>query len=102
MASGEYKKQWHKSLPIAILNYNTTYHSSVDYEPSQVFHGIKSHNILDHKLGLPFNPKAAPTTDFAEKVLRRTKILYDKTKKNVIQSYIKYKRYYDKQQKVHR
>ena len=24
MASGEYRKQWHKYLPIAILNYNTT------------------------------------------------------------------------------
>ena len=29
MASGEYRKQWHKYLPIAILNYNTTYHSSM-------------------------------------------------------------------------
>ena len=26
MASGEYRKQWHKYLPNAILNYNTTYH----------------------------------------------------------------------------
>ena len=30
MASGEYRKQWHKFLPIEILNYNTTYHSSID------------------------------------------------------------------------
>ena len=92
MASGEYRKQWHKYLPIAILNYNTTYHSSIDCEPSRVFHGRVPHNILDHKLGLRFNPNIAPTTDFAEELLRRTKILYDKTKKNVMQSYIKYKR----------
>ena len=58
------------------------------------------HNILDHKLGLRFNPNKAPTTDFAEELLRRTKILYDKTKKNVMQSYIKYKRYYDKKAKA--
>ena len=32
--------------------------------------------------------------------MRRTKILYDKTKKNVKQSYIKYKRYYDKKAKA--
>ena len=75
MASGEYRKQWHKYLPIAILNYNTTYHSSIDCEPSRVFHGRVPHNILDHKLGLRFNPNAAPTTDFAEELLRRTKIL---------------------------
>ena len=100
MASGEYRKQWHKYLPIAILNYNTTYHSSIDCEPSRVFHGRVPHNILDHKLGLRFNPNITPTTDFAEELLRRTKILYDKTKKNVMQSYIKYKRYYDKKAKA--
>ena len=70
MASGEYRKQWHKYLPIAILNYNTTYHSSIDCEPSRVFHGRVPHNILDHKLGLRFNPNITPTTDFAEELLR--------------------------------
>ena len=99
MASGEYRKQWQKFLTIAILNYNMTYHSSIDCEPSRVFHGRVPYNILDHKLGLRFNPNTAPTTDIAEELLRRTKILYDKTKKNVTQSYIKYKRYYDKKSK---
>ena len=75
MASGEYRKQWHKDLPIAILNYNTTYHSSIDCEPSRVFIGRVPHNILDHKLGLRFNPNITPTTDFAEELFRRTKIL---------------------------
>ena len=99
MASSEYRKQWHKYLPIAILNYNATYHSSFDCEYRRVFHGRVPHNILDHKLGLRFNPNAATTTDFAEELLRKTKILNDKTKKNVMQSYIKYKRYYDKKAK---
>ena len=99
MASGEYKKQWHKYLPIAILNYNTTYRSSIDCEPSRVFHGRVPHNILDHKLGLRFNPNIAPTADFAEELLRRTKILYDKTKRNVMESYIENKRYFDKKSK---
>ena len=100
MASGGYRKQWHKYLPIAILNYNTTYHYSIDCEPSRVFHGRFGHNILHHKLGLRFDPNIAPTTDFAEKLLRRSKILYDKTKKNVMQLYIKYKRYYEKKAKA--
>ena len=99
-ASGEYKKQWHKYLPIAILNYNTTYHSSIDCEPSRVFHGRVPHNNLDHKHGLRFNPNIAPTTDFAGDLLHRTKILYDKTKKNVMQSYIKYRKYCDKEAKA--
>ena len=99
-ASGEYRKEWHKYLPIAILNYNTTYHSSIDCEPSRVFHGRVPHKILDHKLGLRYNPNFAPTTEFAEELLRRTKILHDKTKKNDMQSYIKYKWYYDKKAKA--
>ena len=95
-SSGEYRKQWRQYFPIAVLNYNTTYHSSIDCEPSRVFHGGVPHNILDQKLGLRFNPNAAPTTDFAEELLRRIKILYDKTKKNVTQCYNKNKRYYDR------
>ena len=100
MASGEYRKQWHKYLPIAFLNYNTTYHSSINCEPSRVFHGRVPHNTLDHKVGLRFNPNIASTTDFAEELLRRTKILNDKTKKNVMQSYIKDRKYYDKKVKA--
>ena len=57
MASGEDRKQWHNNLPLAILNYNTTYHSSIDCEPSRVFHGRVPHNILDYKLGLRFKPQ---------------------------------------------
>ena len=100
IASGEYRKQWQKYLTLAILNYNTTYHSSIDCEQSRVFHGRVPHNILDHKLGLRLNPNTATTTDFAEELLRRTQNLYDKTKKNVMQSYIRYKKYYDKKAKA--
>ena len=55
--SSENRKQWHKYLSIAILNYNTIYHSSIDCEPSRVFHGRVRDNFLDHKPGLRFNPK---------------------------------------------
>ena len=79
---------------------NTTYRSSVDSEPSRVIHGRVPDKILNRKLGLRINPNIAPTTDVAEELLRRTKILYDKAKKNVVQSYIKHKRYYDKKAKA--
>ena len=51
MDSGEYRRQWHKDLPLAVLNYNTTYHSSIGCEPSTVFLGRIPYNVLDHKLG---------------------------------------------------
>ena len=101
MASGENRKQSHKYLPIAILNYNTTYPSSIDCEPSRVFHGRVPHNILDHKLGLRFNPDIAPTTDFAEELLRRTKILYAKRRKMSCSHISNTKDFMTKKQKPH-
>ena len=100
MATVEYRRQWHKYLPLAVLNYNTTYHSSLGCEPSRIFHGRVLYNILDHRLGLNPNPKILPTTDFAEELQRRTQILIDKTKKNIMQSYLKYKEYYDRKAKA--
>ena len=100
MASGEYRRQWHKYLSLAVLNYNTTYHSSLGCEPSRIFHGRVPYNILDHRLGLTPNPKIIPTTDFAEELQRRTQILIDKTKKNIMQSYLKYKDCYDRKAKA--
>ena len=84
MASGEYKKQWHKYLAIVILNYNTTYQASIDCDRIRGFRGRVSHNILNQKLELRFNPNIAPTTDFSEGSLHRIEILYDKTKKNLM------------------
>ena len=99
-ASCEYRKQWLEYLDIAILKYNTTYHSGINCEPSRVFHGRVPHNNLDHKLGLRFNSDIAPTMDFAEELFRRTKILHDRTKKNVEQFYIQYKTSHDKEAKA--
>ena len=51
MAPGEYRRQWHKYLPLAVLNCNATYHSSIGCELSKVIHGRIPYNVLDHKLG---------------------------------------------------
>ena len=37
MALDEYRRQWHKDLPLAVLNYNTTYHTSIGCEPNPRF-----------------------------------------------------------------
>ena len=100
LASGVYRRQWHKCLPLAVLNYNTSYHSTLGCEPSRIFHGRIPYNILDHKLGLNLNTAKLPTTDFAEDFQRRTQILFDKTNKNITQSHLKYKEYYDRKTKA--
>ena len=100
MASGEYCHQWQKYLPLAVLNYNTTYHSSVGCEPSKVFHGRIPYHVLDHKLGNNPNKDFLPTTEFEEQLQKRTQILSDQIKKNIRQSYLKYKGNYDLKAKV--
>ena len=80
---------------LAFLNYNTTYHSTLGCEPTRVFH-----NILDFILGYNPNPRYQPQTEVAEEITRRIAILHDQTKKNVMQSYLKYKTYYDKKAKA--
>ena len=35
----ERRSLWHKYISIEVLNYNTSYHSSIGCEPSRVFHG---------------------------------------------------------------
>ena len=100
MACGEDRRQWHKYLPLAVLNHNTSYHASIGCEPTRVFHGRIPFNILDHKLGNNPNEQINPTTEFAEGIQNRTKILIDKTKQNIMQSYVKYKEYYDRKAKA--
>ena len=99
-ATGEFRHNWHKFLPLAVLNHNTTYHASLGCEPSRVFHGRIPHNILDYKLGYNPNPKYHIQTDVGEEIQRRMRILLDQTKKNILQSYLKYKAYYDRKAKA--
>ena len=99
-ATGEFRNNWHKYLPLAVLNHNTTYHASLGCEPSRVFHGRIPHNILDYKLGYNPNPRYQPQADVAEEIQKRIKILLDQTKKNIMQSYLKYKAYYDRKAKA--
>ena len=99
-ATGEFCNNWHKFLPLAVLNHNTTYHASLGCEPTRVFHGRIPHNILDYKLGYNPNPRYTPQSDIAEEIQRRMEVLNDQTKKNIMQSYLKYKAYYDRKAKA--
>ena len=99
-ATGEFRNNWHKYLPLAVLNHNNTYHASLGCELSRVFHGRIPHNILDYKLGYNPNPGYQPQTDIAEEIHKRMKILLDQTKSNFMHSHLKYKAYYDRKAKA--
>ena len=50
--TGECRSLWQKYISIAVVNYNTSHHSSIGCEPSRVFHGRILYNILDLKMGI--------------------------------------------------
>ena len=81
-----------KYLPLAILGYKTTYHTSTGFEPGRKFRGRVPYNILDHRLGLKLITGLVATTHTADELLRRTQILQGKTKKKVMHSYIRFKK----------
>ena len=85
---------------MAVLNHNMTYHASLGCEPSRVFHGRIPHNLLDYKLGYNPNPRFTPNSDVAEEVQKRMDSLLEQTKKNIMQSYLRYKAYYDRKAKA--
>ena len=76
METGERRSMWHHYVKLAVVNYNTSYHSSLGCEPSRVFHGRVPHNLLDFKLGVRPNQRPKPTTDSLNRYnARQTKFI---------------------------
>ena len=94
--TGERRSLWHKYVNVAVLNYNTSYHTSIGCEPSRVFHGRIPYNILDLKPGLRPQQLPIPTSEITQEVLGKTEMIHQDVRKNTMQAYIKYKAYYDK------
>ena len=94
--TGERRSLWHKYINIAVLNYNTSYHTSIGCEPSRVFHGRMPYKVLDLKLGIRPQQQPIPTSQIVQDVLDQTEMIHQDVRKNTMQAYIKYKAYYDK------
>ena len=94
--AGERRSLWHEYASIVVLNYNTSYHTSIACEPGRVFHCRIPHNILDLEKGI--HPKQAPkpTLQNSKVVLDQTQMIYQDVCRNAMQVYIKYKAYFDK------
>ena len=94
--TGERRSLWHKYINIAVLNYNTSYHTNIGCEPSRVFHGKIPYKVLDLKLGIRPQQQPIPTSQIAQEVLEQTEMIHQDVRKNTMQAYIKYKAYNDK------
>ena len=94
--TGERRSLWHKYINIAVLNYNTSYHTSIGCEPSRVFLARIPYIVLDLKLGIRPQQQPSPNSQIAQEVLEQTEMIHQDVRKNIMQAYIKYKAYYDK------
>ena len=94
--TGERRSLWHKYINIAVLNYNSSYHTSIGCEPNRIFHGRFPYKVLDLKLGIRPQQQPFPTSQIAQEVLEQTEMIHQDVRKNILQAYIKYKAYYDK------
>ena len=89
--TGERRALCHKYLNIAVLNYNTSHHTSIGCEPSRVFHGRIPYNLLDLKLGIRPQQQPIHTSQIAQEVLEQTEMIHQDVRRNTMQAYIKYK-----------
>ena len=96
ISSGERRSMWHKSVQIAVMNYNTTYHETLGCEPSTVFHGRIPYNVLDLKLGIRPKWKTTTNSDMVEQLQKQIDEVRATAKDNIMLSYLKYKKYYDR------
>ena len=87
---------WHKYVQIAVMNYDTTYHETLGCEPSTVFHGRIPYNVLDLKLGIKPKWKTTPNSDITEQLQKQIDEVRATAKDNIMLSYLKYKKYYDR------
>ena len=92
----ERRSLWHKYVSIAVLDYNTSYYAKIGCEPSRVFHGRITYNILDLKKGIHPQKIPSPDSQITQDVLEQTEMIFQDIHKNAMQAYIKYKAYYDK------
>ena len=94
--TGKRRSLWHKYVSIAVLNYNTSYHTSIGCEPSRVLHRRIPYNSLDLKMG--FRPQKIPSPDsqIGQDMLEQRETIFHIVRKNAMQAYIKHKTYYDK------
>ena len=99
--TGERRTMWHQFLPMAVLNYNTSYHTSLGCEPSRVFHGRVPYNVLDLKYGLKPQATAPTNHEIAEGVLQQTQEILNQSQQALMQAYVRHKRYYDRKASAH-
>ena len=87
--TSERRSLWHKYVSIAVLNDNTSCHTSIGCEPSRGFHGRIPYNIPYLKMGIRPQKTPSPDSQIAQDVLEQTEMFFQDVRKNGMQAYLK-------------
>ena len=77
---------WRKYVQTAVMNYNPKYNETLGCEPSTVFHGRTSYNVLDLKLRIKPKWKVTPNSDIAEQLQKQIDEVSATAKDNIMLS----------------
>ena len=84
-------EMWQKYVNIAVVKYNTSFYTSIRFEPCRVFHGCVPYNNLDLEMGIRPQKTRTPNSHTAEDILKQTEMISQDVLKNTMKAHIKYK-----------
>ena len=87
---------WHRYVDIAVFIHNTTCAPALGCTPSNVFHGRTPINPLILRFQNTKLWESHPKYDCIKELQDKTTELFSSVKDNLISSYLKYKKYYDR------
>ena len=90
---------WHKFLDYAVFAHNTNYNPQTKTTPSDLFHGFAPHKALETRFQVPY--RKTPQFQTTQQIQNKMKELYKQQKQNLMDTYVRHKKYYDRKAQAH-
>ena len=87
---------WHKFVDTAVFVHNTTYHNAIKCTPSLLFHGRDPITPIDLRFNTTTKTLPSNNFEFITTLHSSMSELFSNAREHVLQSYLKYKSYYDR------
>ena len=87
---------WHKYVSLAVFIHNTSYHHSIGYCPSSIFHGRDPIKPLDIRFSRKAMESVETNSDYVNGLQDSMITKFAENKLRLIESYQRYRYYYDK------
>ena len=93
-------RDWHKYVDFAVFQHNTSYHSKIACPTTLIFHGRIPENPLDLSFSNKHIYHQQCQYDYISDIQSKRATLFSQTKENLVNSFNKYREYYDRKAKT--